>query len=155
MVGATERDFFFFCIMMKITLPTTSMTATEQPTAMPAMTPTLRPLEPAGGGAAGSGGAGADEPAPDAGVLTVVTVLTVIISVESIVAAAVVSDIADAMVVAPVAAAAALSKPILMVSTTLPPEAVMSTFPGATRISCATFCSMAVSTAVVKEAMSA
>merc|ERR1719162_150359 len=77
------------------------------------------------------------------------------VSVDSIAAAAVLSDIAVAMVVLAVAAVAALSYPMLMVSTTLPASALMSTFPRATFISDATFASMAVSTVVVNEESSA
>ena len=85
--------------------------------------------------------------------VTMVSVMGMV-GVDSIVAAAEGSDIAVAMVVLAAAAVFALSYPMLMVSTTLPASALMSTFPGATPISCATFASMPVSTDVVNEASS-
>ena len=85
--------------------------------------------------------------------VTMVSVMGMV-GVDSIVAAAEGSDIAVAMVVLAAAAVFALSYPMLMVSTTLPASALMSTFPGATFISRATFSSMAVSTVVLNEVSS-
>merc|ERR1740117_1177283 len=134
----------FFLFIMKMATPATRITPTDAPTAMPAIAPTLRPSSEsvfafAGPTTRAGGGGEADAPDPetnDAGAVTMAAALEV-------------SDIAVAMVVLAAAAMFALSYPMLMVSTTLPASALMSTFPGATPISRDTFSSMAVSTGVV------
>merc|ERR1740117_2516033 len=140
----------FFLFIMKMATPATRITPTDAPTAMPAIAPTLRPSSEsvfafAGPTTRAGGGGEADAPDPetnDAGAVAMV-------GVDSMAAALEVSDIAVAMVVLAAAAMFALSYPMLMVSTTLPASALMSTFPGATPISRDTFSSMAVSTGVV------
>ena len=86
----------------------------------------------------------------DAAAVTSVAVMGMA-GVDSMAATLVASDIAVAMVVLAVAAVTALSYPMLMVSTTLPAAAVMSTFAGETFISRATLACMASSTVVVNE----
>merc|ERR1719443_2736953 len=113
-----------------MTPPTIRITASDAPTAMPAMAPTLRPSSESVSGAAGGGGDTAIAPTPEVGVLTAVTMVSVMamVSVDSMAAALELSDIAVVMVVLAVDALSALSYPMLMVSTTLPSAAVMSTF---------------------------
>merc|ERR1719313_685666 len=53
-----------------MTPPTTRITASDAPTAMPAMAPTLRPSSSFVSGAAGGGGDTAIAPTPEVGVLT-------------------------------------------------------------------------------------
>merc|ERR1740117_66153 len=151
----------FFLFIMKMATPATRIRATDAPTAMPTIAPTPRPSSEsvfafAGTTAGGGGGDAAIAPEPEVGAPILVTMVSVMamVGVDSIVAAAEGSDIAVAMVVLAAAAVFALSYPMLMVSTTLPASALMSTFPGATFISRATFSSMAVSTVVLNEVSS-
>merc|ERR1719375_1909425 len=153
-----------------MTPPATRITASDAPTAMPAMAPTLRPsssesvstfagpvtktLGELGGDGGGGDGAAPDPELTDAAAVTSVAVMDMA-SVDSMAATLVASDIAVAMVVLAVAALSASSYPMLMVSTTLPAFAVTSTFSLATPISRATLASMASSTVVVNDESSA